>query len=331
MMAPKSRRFICVALLALLALAAPPLSATSHAQVYPDRTVRIVVPFPAGGSNDVIARLIAQKLSEALGEQFIIENRSGAGGNTGADSVAKSPPDGYTLLLSAPGPLVVNQTLYDRLGYDPAKDFAPIALVAVVQIVLMVNPSVPANNVGELIALAKKEPGTINFGSSGIGSTSHLAGELLKSMAGIDILHIPYRGAAPAMSDLIGGHIPMLFDNMPAVLPQVIGKQVRALAVAGSERASALPDVPTIAESGVPGFDASAWFGLVAPARTPAPILAKLSEEVGKALKNPGVIARFHDLGADPGTVAGPAFGAFLAAETTKWAAVVRASGAKAE
>lgn len=328
-MARQPRRFASVALLALFALASPPPSA--KAEGYPERPVRIVVPFPAGGSNDVIARLVAQKLSEGLGQQFIIENRSGAGGNTGADSVAKSPPDGYTLLLSAPGPLVVNQTLYGRLAYDPARDFAPVALVAAVPIVLMVNPAFPARNVRDLIALAKKDPGKINFGSSGIGSTSHLAGEMLKSMAAIDILHIPYRGAAPAMNDLIAGHIPMLFDNMPAVLPQVTGGQVRAIAVAGRGRAAAMPDVPTIAESGVPGFDASAWFGLVAPAQTPAPVLAKLGEEVGKVLKDPEVIVRFRDLGADPGAVVGPAFAAFLAAETTKWAGVVRTSGAKAE
>ena len=331
-MAIPNRRGVLSSLAALAALAAllaapAPLSA----QAYPDHLVRIVVPFPAGGSNDVIARLLAQKLSENTGAQFIIENRAGAGGNTGADSVAKSAPDGYTLLLAAPGPLVVNQTLYGKLNYDPDKDFAPVALIASVPIVLMVNPAVPANTVGELVALAKKDPGTINFASSGIGSTSHLAGELLKSMAQIDIVHVPYRGAAPAMNDLIAGHVPMLFDNMPAVLPQVQGGKVRALAVAGATRAAALPDVPTVAQSGVPGFEASAWFGLVAPAQTPAPVLARLTEEVAKALKSPDIVERFRELGADPGTVGGKAFGDFLAAETDKWAKVVRASGAKAE
>lgn len=331
-MAHRARGLVSLAPLSLFVLAASfLLPAAGSAQTYPDHPVRIVVPFPAGGSNDVIARLVAQKLSELLGQQFIIENRSGAGGNTGADLVAKSPPDGYTLLLSAPGPLVVNQTLYGRLNYDPAKDFAPVALVASVPIVLMVNPGVPANNVKELIALAKKDPGKINFGSSGIGSTSHLAGELLKSRAQIDIIHVPYRGAAPAMNDLIAGHIPIMFDNMPAVLPQVTGGKVRAIAVAGEQRAAALPEVPTVAELGLPGFEATAWFGLVAPARTPAPVLAKLTEEVGKVLKNPDVVARFRDLGADPGAVPGTAFAAFLAAETKKWADVIRASGAKAE
>lgn len=321
--------FAPVSLIALLGLSAesPPV----RAQAYPDRLVRIVVPFPAGGSNDVIARLLAQKLSERFGQQFIIENRAGAGGNTGAESVAKAAPDGYTLLLAAPGPLVVNQTLYSRLNYDPAKDFAPVALVASVPIVLMVNPAVPAKTVRDLIALAKKDPGRINFGSSGNGSTNHLAGELLKSMAKIDIVHVPYRGAAPAMNDLIAGHIPMLFDNMPAVLPQVTGGNVRAIAVAGAQRAAALPDVPTVAESGLPGFEASAWFGLVAPAQTPAPVIAKLTAEVGQALKAPDIVTRFRELGADPGTVSGTAFGDFLAAETRKWADVVRASGAKAE
>ena len=226
---------------------------------------------------------------------------------------------------------MVNPTLYGKLNYDPVKDFAPVALVAAVPIVLMVHPNVPAKSVKELIALAKQEPGKINFGSSGIGTTSHLAGELLKSMAQIDIIHVPYRGAAPAMNDLIAGHIPIMFDNMPAVLPQVSGGKVRAIAVAGDKRAAALPDVPTVAESGLSGFEASAWFGLVAPAQTPAPVLAKLADEVGKALKSPDIIARFKELGADPGTVTGAAYGTYLESETRKWAGVVRSSGAKAE
>lgn len=301
------------------------------AQDYPSRPVKIVVPYPAGGSNDIIARVLAQKLSERVGQQFFVENRGGAGGNIGAESVASSEPDGYTLLLSAPGPLTSNVALYKNLPFDPTKAFAPVALIAQVPIVLMVHPSVPAKNVKDLIALAKAKPGTINFGSSGNGSTNHLAGELLRSMAGINIVHVPYKGAAPAMNDLIAGHIPVMFDNMPAVLPQVQGKKVNAIAVAGATRASAMPDVPTVAESGLPGFDASAWFGLVAPAKTPAAVLKKLEDEIAAILKMPDVQKRFTELGAEPGNVSGAAFGKFLADETTKWVKVIQTSGAKVQ
>jgi tripartite-type tricarboxylate transporter receptor subunit TctC len=301
------------------------------AENYPSRPVKIVVPFPAGGSNDIIARALAQKLSERSGQSFFVENRAGAGGNIGAEAVASSDPDGYTLLLTAPPPLTINAALYKELRYDPATAFAPVALIASVPIVLAVNPSVQARDVSELIALAKAKPGSLSFGSSGNGSTNHLAGELLKSMAGIDILHVPYRGAAPAMNDLVAGHIPFMFDNIPAVLPQVKGKAINAIAVAGAKRASALPDVPTVAESGVPGFEASAWFGLVAPAKTPAPVLAKLQDDIAAILKMPDVQKRFDELGAEPGATSGANFGKFLADETTKWTKIVRASGAKVD
>jgi tripartite-type tricarboxylate transporter receptor subunit TctC len=319
-------RRVTIIFLAVLALTAP-----GAAQNYPDRVVRIVNPYPPGGSVDVMARLLAQKLGENLGQQFIVENRSGGGGNTGSDSVAKAEPDGYTLLFTAPGPLTVNQTLYSKLTFDPATDFAPIALFATAPIVLIVNPGVPANNVQELIVLARKEPGKINFASAGNGTTNHLSGELFKSMAKVDIVHVPYRGAGPAMNDLIGGHVQMFFDLMPVVLPQVTTGKVRALGAAGASRTSALPDVPTIAEQGVPGFDASSWYGLVAPAKTPEPVLAKLREEVAKALKTPDMVARIRELGSEPGAAFGKDFGAFMAAETKKWAEVIRASGAKAD
>jgi tripartite-type tricarboxylate transporter receptor subunit TctC len=316
------RRLILVACCAFL------FGGAAAAQLYPSHPVKIVVPFPAGGSNDIIARILAQKLTERNGQSFFVENRGGAGGNIGAEAVASSDPDGYTLLLTAPPPLSTNIALYKNLPYDPAKAFAPVSLVASVPIVLMVHPSLAVKNVGELVALAKAKPGTLNFGSSGNGSTNHLAGELLKSMTGIDIVHVPYKGAAPAMNDLIAGHIPMMFDNIPAVLPQVQGKFVNAIAVAGSTRASALPDVPTVAESGVPGFEASAWFGLVAPAKTPAPVLAKLEGDVDTILKMPDVQKRFTELGAEPGTLSGEAFGKFLAVETAKWTRIIRDSGA---
>jgi tripartite-type tricarboxylate transporter receptor subunit TctC len=302
------------------------------AQNYPSRPVKIVVPFPAGGSNDIVARVIAQKLSERNnGQTFFVENRGGAGGNIGAEAVANSDPDGYTLLLTAPPPLTNNAALYRDLRYDPSTAFAPIGLIASVPIVLAVHPSTGIKSVSELIALAKAKPGTLFFGSSGNGSTNHLAGELLKSMTGIDIVHVPYKGAAPAMNDLVAGHIPMMFDNIPAVLPQVKGKNINAIAIAGSKRASALPDVPTVAESGVPGFEASAWFGLVAPAKTPAPVLAKLEGDIDAILKLPDVQKRFDELGAEPGTVSGAAFGKFLADETAKWTRIIRESGAKVD
>lgn len=311
----------------LAACAAVLFSGFAVAQDYPSRPVKIIVPFPAGGSNDIIARIIAQKLTERNGQTFLVENRGGAGGNIGAETVASAEADGYTLLLTAPPPLTINGSLYKKLPFDPAKAFAPVALIASVPIVLVVNPSVPAKNVGELIALAKAKPGSLNFGSSGIGSTNHLAGELLKSMAGIDIVHVPYRGAAPAMNDLLAGQIPFMFDNMPAVLPQVQGKAINAIAVAGAKRVDGLPDVPTVADT-VPGFEASSWFGLVAPAKTPQPALAKLSGEVETILKMPDVRKRLAELGAEPGTVFGPAFGQFMTDETAKWGKLVKASGA---
>lgn len=311
----------------LAACAAVLFSGFAGAQDYPSRPVKIIVPFPAGGSNDIIARIVAQKLTERNGQNFLVENRGGAGGNIGAEAVASAEPDGYILLLTAPPPLTINGSLYKKLPFDPAKAFAPVALIASVPIVLVVNPSVQAKNVGELIALAKAEPGSLNFGSSGIGSTNHLAGELLKSMAGIDIVHVPYRGAAPAMNDLLAGQIPFMFDNMPAVLPQVQGKAINAIAVAGVKRAETLPDVPTVAES-VPGFEASSWFGLVAPAKTPGPALAKLSSELETILKMPDVKKRLAELGAEPGTVFGDAFGQFMTDETAKWGKLVKASGA---
>jgi tripartite-type tricarboxylate transporter receptor subunit TctC len=320
-MPPFCRRSILAACCAVL------FGGAAMAEPYPSHPVKIVVPYPAGGSNDIIARILAQKLTERNGQPFLVENRGGASGNIGAEAVASSDPDGYTLLLTAPPPLTTNTALYKNLKFDPSRAFAPVSLVASVPIVLVVHPSVAARTVKELVALAKAKPGTLDFGSSGNGSTNHLAGELLKSMTGIDIVHVPYKGAAPAMNDLIGGHIPMMFDNMPAVLPQVQSHVINAIAVAGANRASAMPDVPTVAESGVSGFEASSWFGLVAPAKTPAPVLATLEGEVEAILKMPEVQKRLTELGAEPGTISGDAFGQYLADETVKWAKIIRASG----
>jgi tripartite-type tricarboxylate transporter receptor subunit TctC len=267
-----------------------------------------------------------------MGQQFIVETRAGAGGNVGAESVAKSEPDGYTLLFTAPGPLVVNQTLYTKgLPYDPARDFAPIALFAISPIVLMVNPQIPVTNVQELIAYAKKHPGEINFGSAGNGSTPHLSGELFKTMAGVELVHVPYRGTGPAMNDLIGGHIQMFFDLLPASLQQIESGKVRALANAGVKRPAVLANLATVAEQGLPGFDANSWEGLVAPVATPAPVQAKLIAELRKVLQSPEIIERIVALGSQPGTAFGKDFATFMQAETAKWAAVIKKSGAHAD
>jgi tripartite-type tricarboxylate transporter receptor subunit TctC len=298
---------------------------------FPERGVKIVVPFPAGGSNDVVARLLGTKLSELWGQTVVIDNRAGGGGNIGAEAVARSSADGYTLLLTAPGPLAVNQSLYAQLPFNPPQDFIPVALIASVPIVLAVNPSVKAKSVAELIALAKASPGKLNFGSSGYGSTNHLAGELLKTRAAIDIVHVPYRGAAPAMNDLIAGQIPMMFDNMPAIRPQVLGGTIRAIAVAGAVRSPLFPELPTMVEAGVADFEASSWFGLVAPAKTPPEVIRGLTEAVAKVLKDPDMTKRLADVGAEPGTLSGDAFAAFLRSESDKWGQVVKTAGVRVE
>ncbi len=324
---PVAFRRFSIFLLTIFALTAP-----AAAQNYPDRVVRIINPFPPGGSVDITGRMLAQKLSEITGHQFIIENRTGAGGNTGAEGVAKSEPDGYTLLFTAPGPIVVNPTLYTKgLPFDPAKDFVPIAIFAFTPIVLMVNPGVPAKNVQELIAYAKSNPGKVYFGSAGMGSTPHLSGELFKSMTKTQITHVPYRGTGPAMNDLVGGHIQMFFDLLPGSLPQISAGRVRALANAGLKRPAALPDLPTVAEQGLPGFDAASWVVLVAPSKTPPAVLAKLRADVAKAIAAPDIAAHLRKLGSEPGTADEQKVRAFLDAETKKWAEVIRVSGAKVD
>jgi tripartite-type tricarboxylate transporter receptor subunit TctC len=282
-------------------------------------------------STDIVARFLSETLRERLGQPFPVENRSGAGGNVGTDHVAKSAPDGYTLVIDPPGPFAINEHLYRTMPYDPARDLAPIGLVAAVPIVLMVPTTSPAHSFAELIALAKREPGRLAFGSSSVGGTNHLAGELLRSMAGIDIFHVPYRGAAPAMTDLIAGRIQIYFDNMPGVLPHVREGRVRALAVAGSRRAAALPDLPTVSEAGLPGFEASSWFGMAAPGTTPAPLLERITAEVRNALSARDLRERLADTGAEPGTLFGADFRRFVEAEREKWGRVVQASGARAD
>jgi tripartite-type tricarboxylate transporter receptor subunit TctC len=317
-----------VSALALLVLAAAPV----RAQTYPERVVRIISPYPPGGSVDLMARVLAAKLTEVWGSSVIVEARTGAGGNTGAEFVAKSEPDGYTLLFTAPGPLAINQTLYSKgLGFNPAKDFAPIALFGSTPLVMMASNDLPAKNVQELIALAKQKPGTINYGSAGVGTTPHLTAELFKSMAGVDIVHVPYRGTGPALVDLMAGHIQLFFDLLPNSVPQIKGGKVKALGNAGPTRPASLADLPTVAEQGLPGFSATSWWGFVGPAKMPEAVKAKLIDGTRKVLSSPDVIKHMRDLSAEPGDAFGKDFAAFLAAEEKKWGDVVRVSGAHAD
>jgi tripartite-type tricarboxylate transporter receptor subunit TctC len=311
----------------LLACVAP----GAVAQTYPNHVIRLVVPFPAGGTTDILARAAAQKLTESLGQAVVVDNRPGAGGNIGADLVAKSTPDGYTLLMGTVGTHAINPSLYAKMPYDHVKDFVPVVLVAGVPNVLVVNPSLPVNSVADLIKLAKSKPGAINFASSGSGTSIHLSGELFKTMAGVDMTHVPYKGSAPALTDLVGGQVQIMFDNLPSSLALIRSGKLRAVAVTSSTRAPALPDVPTIAESGLPGFEASSWFGVLAPAGTPAPIVAKLNAEVNKWLQSPEAREQLLAQGAAAAGGTPEQFAAHIRAETEKWAKVVKASGAKVD
>ena len=317
----------CWAIAALLAVFAQ----NAFAQAYPTHSIRLVVPFPAGGTTDILARAAAQKLSESLGQAVVVDNRPGAAGNIGADLVAKSAPDGYTLLMGTVGTHAINPSLYAKMPYDHVKDFVPVVLVAGVPNVLAVYPAFPVNSVAELIALARAKPGTINFASSGAGTSIHLSGELFKSMAGVDMTHVPYKGSSPALTDLMGGQVQIMFDNLPSALPLIKAGKLRAIAVTSLKRAPALPDVPTISESGLPGFEASSWFGVLAPAGTPAPIVAKINADVNKWLQSPEAREQMLAQGANAAGGTPEQFAAHIRAETEKWAKVVKASGAKAD
>ena len=321
-------RLACAAALACIAVFLP---ITASAQAYPNKPVRLVVPFPAGGTTDILARAMAQKLSDALGQQFVVDNRPGAGGNIGADLVAKSPPDGYTLLMGTVGTQAINTSLYAKMPYDAAKDFAPVVLVAGVPNVLVAHPSVTAKTVPELVALAKAKPGSINFASSGNGTSIHLSGELFKVMTGVQMSHVPYKGSAPAITDLLGGQVQIMFDNLPSALPHIKAGKLRALAVTSSKRAPALPDLPTIAEAGVPGFEATSWFGILAPAGTPRDIVMKVNAESNKALQAADMKEKLLAQGAEAVGNTPEFFGDYIKAETTKWAKVVKESGAKVD
>ena len=295
---------------------------------YPTKPVTIVVPFAAGGTTDILARLMGQYLSTELGQPVVVDNRAGAGGNIGGQYASKAPADGYTLFMGTVGTHAINTALYKKMPFDHIKDFAPLSRVAMVPNLLVANPAQPFKTVPEMIAYAKANPGKINFGSPGNGSSPHLSGELFKSMAHVDLTHIPYKGSAPAVTDLLGNQIAIMFDNLPSVIPHVRSGKLHAIAITTAKRSSELPNIPTIAEAGVPGYEAMSWFGLFAPAATPAPVLAKISAALTKVLANPEVKKKIADQGGEPANDTPAQFATFIQAETSKWAKVVKDSGA---
>jgi len=320
-----------VTILRLTALALLGVSTTAQAQDYPSKPVKLVVPFVAGGGGDSLARSVSQAASEALGQQIIIDNRPGAGGNLGAALVAKAAPDGYTLLYGTNGTHAINHALYANPGFDPIKDFAPVARLTRIGMVVVVTQEFPAKSVPELLDYLKKNPGKATFGSAGNGTSSHIAGEMFKMMTGTDILHVPYRGNGPAMIDLVGGRIDMMIDVMPAAYPHAESGKIRALAVTTKTPVAAAPQLPTLDSAGVRGFELSAWDGIWAPAATPRPIVDKLNAAFRKALADPAVKERLFKIGADPVPGTPDDLGAFVASEMPKWAEVVKKSGAKIE
>jgi len=305
----------------------------AQAQEYPVKPVRIVVSFAAGGPTDQVARVIGAKLSDLLGQSFIVENKTGAGGNLGAADVARAAPDGYTLLMATVSTHAINPGLYRKMPYDPLKDFAPVAQVGVTPCVLAVHPSLPVNDVKGLVALLKANPGKYSYGSSGMGSILHLCGEQFKTAAGgLQATHVPYRGSAPMMADLVGGQIAIAFDALPTVLPQVQAGKIRAIGGGMATRARAMPDLPTLQEQGVSGFECYTWNAILAPAGTPGPVVARLSGAIGRALEDAAVLKRLQDAGVDPTPGSTPEkLGAFMKAELAKWAPIIRASGAQVD
>jgi tripartite-type tricarboxylate transporter receptor subunit TctC len=312
------------------ALSLPFVGGASAQAQWPNRVVKIVVPFAPGGTTDILGRLMAQKLSEEYGQQFIIENKAGAGGNIGADLVAKSDPDGYTFVVGTPGPHVINQYIYKNQPFDGVKDLAPVIVIAQVPNLISINPDVKAKTLAEFIALAKANPGKISYASPGNGSTGHVATELLKSMTGIDLVHVPYRGSALAMTDVIGGRVEFSLDNLPAVQPHVEGGKLRALAVTTAKRWPLMPDVPTVAET-VPGYEASSWFTIAAPAKTPADIIARVNKSVNAYMADKEMIEKMRKLGADPVGGSPEDMAKMMTNENAKWKKAIEFAGLKAE
>jgi tripartite-type tricarboxylate transporter receptor subunit TctC len=317
-------------LVALLCLCAAWIS-QGFAQPYPSKPIKVIVPFPVGGIADIYTRIIGARLSEGWGQPVLVENRTGAGGNIGADLVAKAAPDGYTLGIGTVGTHAVNVALFSKLPYDPVADFAPIALVAEAEGLLVVHPSVPAQSVPELIAHARSKPGGLTFASAGMGTASHLAGELFKSMAKVEMLHVPYKGNVPAITDLLAGQTSLIFATMPTVLPHAKAGKLRALATIGATRSAAAPELPTVAEAALPGFDVTNWVGLFAPAGTPSEIVFRLNAEVLRIMQAPDMQARMVAEGARFYPTTPLQFGAYVKSEIAKWAPVVKASGARAD
>ncbi len=316
----------------LIALAALCLAAASAgAQPYPAKPVRMIVGFPPGQATDIVARLVAEKLSSRLGQSFFVDNKPGAAGIIGTELTAKAPPDGYTLQMNSSGPLSVNPGLYSKLPYDPTRDLQPISLAATVPLFLVVHPSVKATNVRELVALAKAQPGKLNYASGGSGVTNHLIMEMFKHTAGLEMTHVPYKGGPPAVTDLIAGQVSLMFETGPGILPHVRSGKLRALGVGSVKRSAATPDLPTIAEQGYPGFDGVAWIGLVAPAGVPRPIVEKLAAETAAIIALPDVRERLLALGAEPAANTPDEFGAYIRSEIAKWGKVIKESGARAD
>jgi tripartite-type tricarboxylate transporter receptor subunit TctC len=305
--------------------------AQTAAPAFPTKSIRMVVPFPPGGFSDIFGRVLAGKFSEAWGQTVVVDNRPGAGGNIGAEIVAKAPPDGYTLVMGTVGTHAINPTLFSKMPYDAIKDFAPVAFVVEAEGLLVVHPSIPVKTVKELIALAKAKPGQLSYGSAGAGSTSHLAGEIFKTMAKVDILHVPYKGNVPAITDLLGGQISMIFATLPTVLPQVKADKLRGIAVLGSAHSTALPNLPTMSEAGLKGFEVNNWTGVFATAGTPPAVVTKLNAEIQRIMKLPEVQSRLAGEGLRFEPTTPEQFSAFVKAELAKWAPIVKASGAKAD
>jgi tripartite-type tricarboxylate transporter receptor subunit TctC len=320
-----TRRSFCLSLAALC------ICFNAAAQGYPSKPIRFVVPYPAGGPLDTVARLLGSKLAESMKQPVVVDNKPGAGGNIGAEFVARSAADGYTILMGAVATHAINPSLYASIPYDPVRDFIPVTQVASTPNVLVLNPSVPASSVQELIAYAKANPGRLNFGSGSTGSAGHLAGELFDTMAGVRMVHVPYKGAGPAMQDLIGGQIQLMFDNLASSLGQIKAGRVKALAVTTAKRTALAPELPTISESGLPGFDVSTWFGIFVPAKTPQAIVERLHAEFTRALALPEVREAMLKLGAEPVGNTPQEFAAYIRSEADKYAKLVKASGAKAD
>lgn len=293
------------------------------AQDYPVKAIRLVVPFPPGGGNDTIARLMGQKLAPALGQQLLVDNRPGAGGTIGAEIAAKSPPDGYTLFLAGVASHGINPNLRKKLPYDPVRDFAGVSLIASAPLLVVVHPSLPTTSIKQLVALAKSKPGAINFASNGTGGSSHLAGELFMMMTGTSMVHIPYKGLSPALTDLLSGQVQVMFSSAVSMLPQVKAGKLRAIAMTGAVRSQAIPDIPTVAEAGIPGYETGSWYGIVAPAKTPRPVIARLSREVAAATRSEEISRRLVDEAVIPIGSTAEEFDAHIKRELARWAQVI--------